>query len=183
MDNIIIGFTDRKKGEVIKEIVTGSGFYNVDICTTGDEILRTANESAGGVVVCGYKVANMLHADIYEMLPENFGMLVLLSGKQADLVDGEEIFSLVLPVTKVDVIKTIKMILSFLDKGSGNNKNSDAGSKAERSNDDKIIIERAKLYLMNKYKITEDAAHRFLQKNSMNRGMKMIDTAKMILNG
>ena len=75
------------------------------------------------------------------------------------------------------------MILSFLDKGSGNNKNSDAGSKAERSSDDKIIIERAKLYLMNKYKITEEAAHRFLQKNSMNRGKKMIDTAKEILNG
>ena len=124
----------------------------------------------------------MLHADIYEMLPENFGMLVLLSGKQADLVDGDEIFSLVLPVTKVDVIKTIKMILSFLYKDSDKNKTSDEGSKPEKSNDDKIIIERAKLYLMNKYKITEDAAHRFLQKNSMNRGMKMIDTAKTILN-
>ena len=74
------------------------------------------------------------------------------------------------------------MILSFLYKDSDKNKTSDEGSKPEKSNDDKIIIERAKLYLMNKYKITEDAAHRFLQKNSMTRGMKMIDTAKTILN-
>ena len=52
-----------------------------------------------------------------------------------------------------------------------------------RTSEDDIIIERAKLYLMNKYKVTEEAAHRFLQKSSMNHGMKMVDTARNILNG
>ena len=136
MDNVIIGFTDRNKCEVIRDIVAGGGFYDADICTTGDEILRAANESAGGIVICGYKVANMLHADIYEMLPESFGMLVLLSRKQADLVDSEDIFTLVLPVTKVDVIRTVKMILSFLDKSAVSAENRNGMTQGtDRSNE------------------------------------------------
>ena len=118
------------------------------------------------------------------MLPDTFGMLVLLSRKQADLVDNEDIFSLVLPVTKVDVIKTVNMILNYVNELhlSSDEKNKES-HKGFRTSEDDIIIERAKLYLMNKYKVTEEAAHRFLQKSSMNHGMKMVDTARNILNG
>ncbi len=182
MDNVIIGFTDRKKGEAVKDIVADNGFYNVFICTNGDEVIRAANESAGGIVICGYKVAHMLHTEIYEMLPDSFGMLVLLSRKQADLVDNEEIFSLVLPVTKVDVIKTVNMILNYVNEIHFGHSEKE-GQKGFRTHEEDIIVERAKLYLMNKYKVTEEAAHRFLQKSSMNHGMKMVDTAKNILNG
>ena len=61
------------------------------------------------------------------------------------------------------------MILSLNSSGGvGKNKEFlDRPPKAERSDTDKIVIERAKLYLMNKYKLTEEAAHRFLQKNSI----------------
>ncbi|MCI1930433.1 MAG: ANTAR domain-containing protein [Clostridia bacterium] len=181
MENIIIGFTDRAKAEIIRDIVAKGGFYNTIVCTSGDEILRTANEIGDGVIICGYKVSDMIHTEIFELMPESFGMLVLLSRRQADLVDNQEIFSLVLPVTKNDVIKTVKMILSF-NQESGKKSADEKGEKLLRSESDRIIIERAKLYLMNKYKITEDAAHRFMQKQSMNHGMKMVDTAKNLLN-
>lgn len=183
MDNIIIGFNDRSKGEVIKDIVSSNGFYNVDVCVSGDEVLRLASHSAGGIVICGYKIGSQLFSDLYEMLPDDFGMLVLLSRNQADLIDNEEIFSLVLPVSKVDMIKTVNMILSLNSSGGvGKNKEFlDRPPKAERSDTDKIVIERAKLYLMNKYKLTEEAAHRFLQKNSMNKGLKMVETARLVL--
>ena len=52
-----------------------------------------------------------------------------------------------------------------------------------RSERDKILIEKAKLMLMNNFNITEDAAHRFIQKNSMNKGLKMAETAEIILFG
>ncbi len=177
MENIIIGFNDGKRRDIIKEMVTSNGFYNVYTCSNGDEILRCANESAGGIVICGYKVGNTIYTDIYDMLPENFNMLLLLSRKQADIVDNDKIFYIVLPVSKADVIKTINVILSF-NHYSDENKN----ANFNRSEDDKIIIERAKLYLMNKYNVTESSAHRFLQKNSMNRAIKMADMAKIILN-
>lgn len=180
MDNIIIGFTDRSKGEVIKDIVSSNGFYNVDVCVSGDEILRIADYSAGGIVICGYKIGSQLYSDVYEMLSDDFDMLVLLSRNQADFIDNEDIFSLVLPVSKVDLIKTVNMILSFGNDSVPGREKAQA-SKVERSSSDKLIIERAKLYLMNKYKLSEDSAHRFLQKNSMNKGLKMVEMAKIIL--
>jgi hypothetical protein len=184
MDNVIIGFSDRKKGEVIKEILVSGGFYNTDICVSGDEILRCASHSGGGIVVCGYKVGTQLYREIYEMLDGNFGMLVILSRNQAELVDDEDIFTLVLPVGKGDIIKTIGVILSIGRKNPYDdikNISDETGQKPQRSDDDKVVIEKAKLYLMNKYKLSEDAAHRFLQKNSMNKGLRMVDTARIIL--
>ncbi len=186
MDNVIIGFSDREKGKLIKDIVTSGGYYNVDICISGDEILRSTSHKAGGIVICGYKVGSQLYREIYEMLNGDFGMLVLLSRNQAELVDDEDIFTLVLPVSKADVIKTVGVILSLGRKnpynGTGLKNTANEGeNKSNRSDDEKITIERAKLYLMNKYKLSEDAAHRFLQKSSMNKGLKMIDTARIIL--
>ena len=34
---------------------------------------------------------------------------------------------------------------------------------------------------MNRYQVSEEDAHRFLQRRSMNRGMKMVQTAQEIL--
>ena len=49
---------------------------------------------------------------------------------------------------------------------------------------EKFLSDRSikQIDLMNKYHITEASAHRYLQKNSMDRGLKMIDIAKKILN-
>ena len=186
MNNVIIGFSERKKGEVIKDIIVKNGFVDTDLCTSGEEVLRIANQYAGGIVVCGYKVGSVISTEVYELLPEDFGMLVLLSRNQAELMDNPDIFSLVLPINKVDLIRTINMILEIGRKNSGGVNATALNEKATatkvlRTEDDKVIIEKAKLLLMNKFKITEDAAHRFIQKNSMNKGMKMIDTAKIIL--
>lgn len=186
MYNVIIGFSERSKGEVIKDIVVKNGFVDTDLCTSGEEVLRIANQYAGGIVICGYKVGSMLSTEVYELLPDDFGMLVLLSRNQAELMDNQDIFSLVLPINKVDLIRTVNMILEIGRKNSGGSKVNKLKEKTVvpkvlRTEDDKVVIEKAKLLLMNKFKITEDAAHRFIQKNSMNKGMKMVETAKIIL--
>ena len=54
-------------------------------------------------------------------------------------------------------------------------------SQGERTSEEKLLIEHAKIFLMNKYKISEGQAHKFMQKSSMNKGMKMIEVAKIIL--
>lgn len=183
MENVIIGFSERSKGEVVRDIVVKNGFIDTDICSSGEEVIRFASQYAGGIVVCGYKVGTMMYTDIYELLPSDFGLLVLLSRNQAGLVNNQDIFSLVLPINKVDLIRTINMILEIgrKNKDGQPNKTSITKTSALRTEDDKVIIEKAKLLLMNKYKINETAAHRFIQKNSMNKGMKMIETAKLIL--
>jgi AmiR/NasT family two-component response regulator len=52
---------------------------------------------------------------------------------------------------------------------------------AERPAEEKLIILKAKFLLMERNQMTESQAHRFLQKSSMDRGLKLIDAAKMVL--
>ena len=44
-------------------------------------------------------------------------------------------------------------------------------------------MERAKALLMDRNGMTEEQAHRFLQKKSMDSGAKLLQTAQMVLDG
>lgn len=181
MENVIIGFTDKKQCNIIRDILFSSGFDNIVTCTSGDEILRAAAQLDGGIIICGHKVAGTPYAEIFELMPEGFKMLVILRAKQADSADEykDDIFYIVLPVSKNDVVKTIRAIFNI--DGNNQSKGPEGFSKAGRSGDDMAVIERAKLYLMNKYNVSEESAHRFMQKNSMNSGARMADVARKIL--
>jgi response regulator NasT len=52
-----------------------------------------------------------------------------------------------------------------------------------RSSEDKQMIAKAKELLMSRNCMTEEQAHRFIQKRSMDTGAKMIQTALKILDG
>jgi len=45
----------------------------------------------------------------------------------------------------------------------------------------KAIIDEAKKLLMNTRNMTEEEAHRFIQKSSMDSGTNMVETAQMVL--
>ena len=51
----------------------------------------------------------------------------------------------------------------------------------KRNHEQKAIIEEAKALLMGRNKMTEEEAHRYLQKSSMDSGTNMLETAQMIL--
>ena len=178
MENMIIGFSKQEKCEAVKEVLITNGFMDISVCLSGAEVLRAANQGGGGVVICGLKLKDMMCYEISDALPLDYGLLVLLSRNQAEMMYRDDIFSLVLPVHKIDLIKTVQMILELTRKGNTEVSHAD---KKERSKEDTILIERAKLMLMNRYNWTEKAAHRFIQKTSMDTGRKMVDTAKVIL--
>ena len=53
----------------------------------------------------------------------------------------------------------------------------------KRSGEEQAIIKEAKGLLMERHGMSEEQAHRFLQKKSMNSGAKMVQTAKLVLGG
>ncbi len=50
-----------------------------------------------------------------------------------------------------------------------------------RCPEDEALLTRAKALLMERRGMTEAEAHRYLQKQSMNNGVKMADTARRVL--
>ncbi len=51
----------------------------------------------------------------------------------------------------------------------------------QRSEAERNIILEAKSVLMSRNNLTEEEAHRYIQKRSMNNGTDMVETAQMIL--
>ena len=56
-------------------------------------------------------------------------------------------------------------------------------TRPQRSGEEQAIIKEAKGLLMERHGMSEEQAHRFLQKKSMNSGAKMVQTAKLVLGG
>ena len=50
-----------------------------------------------------------------------------------------------------------------------------------RNAEDEAIIESAKLLLMERNKMTEEEAHRYLLKRSMDNSISLVETAQMLL--
>jgi response regulator NasT len=50
-----------------------------------------------------------------------------------------------------------------------------------RSEEDSQILSRAKRVLMNRNSLSEDEAHRYIQKRSMENGTGLVETAEMII--
>jgi response regulator NasT len=51
----------------------------------------------------------------------------------------------------------------------------------KRSTEEKAVIDQAKALLMERNHMSESEAHRYLQKNSMESGTNMLETAQMVL--
>ena len=103
-------------------------------------------------------------------------MLMVAVQGMLDLCQSDDIFKLASPVSKGDLIASVRMLLQVghrLEKFV----------KPRRSAEEKAVIDQAKQLLMERHGMTEEQAHRFLQKRSMDSGAKMIQTAQLVLEG
>ncbi len=182
MKSVIIAFQNPEAAETIRRVVQLGGYGVSGVCSGGAEVLRMMEWASASAVVCGYRLKDTTAAELYENLPAGVGMMVLLAQNQAGSVDiPYGIQSVNLPVSRTALLDTLKTVIMINDRPSS--KKSGEDKRPGRSDEDKQTITRAKELLMDQNNMTEDQAHRFIQRVSMNNGSKMIDTAKAILAG
>ena len=113
----------------------------------------------------------------YGPVPENFDMLLVASqDKWSDgLVRG--VMGLSMPIKVYDLMNTIEMMLTDIDRRRRKRK------KQLKNRDPKQqeTVRKAKELLMARNNMTEEEAHRYLQKSSMDSGTNMVETAEMVL--
>lgn len=177
--NLILAFNGSETGRIVNSALVNNGFTVDGIFKSGSELIRFANNlDSGGLIICGFKLSDMTSPQLFEMLPEGFVMLMLISGQHIGSNFSDEIFCLTLPLDKIDLIMSVNMILDIDD-------NTETPWKSKRrpvrSLEEMKLINQAKSILMDRYTMTEKQAHRFLQKLSMNSGKKILDTSNIIL--
>ena len=182
MKSVIIAFQNPEAVETIRRVVQLGGYSVSGICSGGAEVLRRLEWTSVSAVICGYRLKDTTAAELYHDLPRGVGMLVLLSQNQAGSVElPYGIQSVNLPVSRNALLDALKTVIMINDRPSS--KKSGEDKRPGRSDEDKTTITKAKQLLMEQNNMTEDQAHRFIQRVSMNNGSKMIDTARAIMAG
>ena len=175
MNHILVAFAGERTRQRMTEIFERTGIRVSAACASGAEVLRWCGRMSKGVILCGYKLTDMTAEELFQDLPKGFSMLLLATETQLCCCRHPEIVKLLAPVQRSALIDTVRMLLDADGEG-------DAPAPS-RKEEDRALIEKAKLLLMTRNHMTEEEAHRFLQKRSMDTGTKIAEMALKVLDG
>lgn len=173
--SIIVAFESERDREGIASILEKNGLSVRCACRTGQEVIRAVKQAGGGIVVAGYKFPDMTTEYLAHQM-ENDGVTILMAarGTLLDMVEDDDIFHIPVPFRPMELVGAVRMLAQLSGR-----RNKDSALK--RTEDEKQLIGRAKSLLMDKAHYTEEQAHRYLQRQSMEMSMKMTEVAKLII--
>lgn len=173
LEHIILGFSKNETTQKISKMLESGGYKIFAACHSEDELLRAALETDNPLIIMGFKIGSATVNDICEDLPKDSRIIALLKSEQRDYIESFDIYVVGLPVNAAGLLEAVGRFSGFLKKSEKPRK--------KRTREENEIIERAKRLLMEKHFMTEEQAHRFIQKRSMDSGARFVDTAKFIL--
>lgn len=176
MTNVIIAFSKMEDAKNIKSVLVRSGLNVVAACSSGAYAINVADSFDSGIVVCGYKLADMMYTELKECLPKGFDMLLIASERHWLECENTGVVFLPMPLKVHSLIDTLKMMVETTARQHRRNV-----KPRERSEEDKNIILTAKRLLMEKHSMTEEEAHHYMQKCSMDSGNSLVETAEMVM--
>ena len=177
MVGIIVVFPNRDNATNIRNLLVRGGMDVTGVCTTGAQAMHYADTVDEGIVICGYKLKDMMYTELREYLPDNFEMLLIASQEKWSngLIEG--VVGLSMPIKVYDLINTMEMMLRSIDRRRKKRKLQQKNLNPEQQ----ALINKAKELLMARNNMSEEEAHRYLQKSSMDSGTNMVETAEMVL--
>lgn len=177
MSNLIVALPKPEDAKGIKNVLVRNGFRVTGVCTTGAQVISQADGMDDGIVVCSYKLADMVYSQLRECLPEGFEMLLIASVRLLNQCGGEGIVCLSMPLKVNDLISTVGM----MEEGIVRRRRKAKQTPRVRNAKEEALLKEAKEILMVRNHFSEEEAHRYLQKCSMDSGTNLVETASMVL--
>ena len=169
---VVLAFSKDETARKIKRMLDGSGHSVAMICHSRAELMRGVSGLGEALVIMGYKLPDAVVDDVYRDLAPNQRLLALVKAQRLELIANRDIFTATLPISRQELISAIEVLIGDMPRRK---------RRTTRTPEEESIIEKAKLYLIEKHNMTEESAHRFIQKRSMDTGARFVDTAKQIL--
>lgn len=177
MANVVVVFPKQQDARNIRNLLVRNGYGVSAVCTSGTAALQAADSLNEGIIVCGYRYPDMLYDQLYESMPRTFEMLLLASERVISEGVPQGIVSVTMPLKVQDLMETLEEIIWRMDRQRRKRK----AVPKQRSEADQRQIALAKELLMERNHMTEEEAHRYLQKTSMDSGINIVETAQMLL--
>jgi len=174
MIRTVVAIESPKLSDVICHALEKNGIKVRYRCSTGAEVIRAINKMGGGVVITTLHLPDMYCTQLCQDLSDLGYVMVL--GRENMLADcvGDNVIAIALPTKSSILLDELTRLLDLDDVRAKE-------SIPERSQKDKELILQAKEMIMSIHHINENAAHRYLQKTSMDASISMVDAAKRII--
>lgn len=175
--HVIVLFSKMENARSIRNLLLRYGFSVTAVCTTGAQALSAADQAGSGILVCGYRYPDMLYDQMRECLPPGFDTLLVVPQSIRSEYLPSDAMCVTMPVQVQDFINTLELLQT--EQARRRKKKRLRG--AERTEEEKELIRQAKELLMERNHLTEEEAHRYMQKCSMDSGTGLTETAQMVL--
>jgi response regulator NasT len=177
MINVIILFPKVEIGKSIKSLLVKNGIEVTAVCSTGAQTISAIDTLDDGLIICGYQYVDMMYYELQEYLPPAFEMLLLASQNRRSEIDETDIVCMGMPFKAYELVENVNYMLEQILRRRKRHKE----QPKERSTQEQAVIEHAKIMLMDQRGFTEQEAHRYLQKESMDQGQSLVLTARYVL--
>lgn len=178
MTNIFVVLPKLEDSKNIKNLLVRSGIPVTMACATGAQAISQADGLNDGIIICSYQMADMIYMRLRECVAPGFELLMLASPHIIEEeLTGTDMVCLPMPLKAYDLVNTVGMLVNNVERRRKRLR----AKPRERDEAQLQNIKKAKTILMDRNHMTEDEAHRYIQKCSMDSGTNMAETAQMIL--
>ena len=177
MTSIIVVLPKLDDSKTIKNLLVRNGFQVAAVCGSGSQAISVADNLDDGIVICGYKLVDMMYSELHDYLPPGFEMLLMASSHLLAECVGSDIMSLSMPLKLQDLLNTVELMTNSIEYKRKKRKSQPRTRKPEEI----ALINEAKALLMSRNNMTEEEAHRYIQKCSMDSSTNLVETAQMVL--
>lgn len=177
MTNIYVVFPKQEEGRSIRQILMKNGFSVAGVSMSGSQLLQQIEEVPDPIVVCGYKLPDMMYHELWEYLPEDALMLLLAPAGRVGEYDENGITCLSMPLKIHALLEALRAMVEQVEWRRRKRRH----RPKVRAAADEEVLYKAKAFLQENKGMSEAEAHAYLQKCSMNSGNGLVDVAKMVL--
>lgn len=183
MKSVVIAFSNPLLTNWVSSVLNRSGYTIEYSCKTAGDVIRVADFCTSPVVICGFQFGDMTAEDLMASLDGRLALITILLPHQRSLVDRSDMVILPYPLSAAELLQTLELVEKTAAQVAvaPGRRNKNPLQTNERPAEEKLLILKAKAILEEQYQMTESQAHRFLQKSSMDRGLKLVDAAQMVL--
>ena len=151
------------------------GGYAVEsFCKSAEEVLQVSETCASRIVVNGFSFPDMDLESLYRRLNGRLSMVSLLFPHQMNMMKIREMTVLSYPPSEAELLLAVDRVDKYVSSRG-------EAHPHVRTAEEILLIHRAKEIIINSLGATEDQAHRFLQRFSMNHGLRLSDAATMVI--
>lgn len=175
--NIIVAFSKADDARNIRMVLNRNGFNAIASCTTGANVLSQLDHLDGGIVVCGYKLADMLYTELADSLPKHFKILLVASESHWNEREESDVVFISMPLKVQALSETLNMMIET----QLIQRKKERQQPKVRSEEEQNLIRDAKRLLIEKNNMTEEEAHKYIQKSAMDSGNTLVETASMVM--